>query len=102
MVKDNESSTMSNDPWESWDEFIDVCADIEGTITVKFAWLKKTDNRKQLFFPGHKITVSRRNLERADGDWVDPNFFAEDFSVAAATGFQVGPLHSVSVCSNVL
>ena len=38
---------------------------------------------------GHTITVSRRNLERADGDWVDPNLFAEDFSVAAATGFQV-------------
>ncbi len=52
--------------------------------------------------PGHTVTVSRRNLERADGDWVDPNFFAEDFSVAAATGFQVidlsFPYYNHAVC----
>lgn len=63
------------------------------------------------------ITVSRRNLvssaivicaqcaipgtdisrqEREDGDWVDPNLFAQDYSPAAATGFQA--LASLAPC----
>mmetsp|Transcript_13187 Transcript_13187/g.30979 ORF Transcript_13187/g.30979 Transcript_13187/m.30979 type:complete len:299 (+) Transcript_13187:28-924(+) len=53
--------------WEGWDEYVDVKAECQGRV----------------------ITVSRRNLEREDGDWVDPNLFAQDYSPAAATGFQV-------------
>jgi len=52
---------------ETWDEFVDESAEVKG----------------------HKIVVRRRNLERQDGDWQDPNFFADDYTVAAATGFQV-------------
>ena len=37
---------------------------------------------------GHAIKVTKRNLMYEE-TYVDPNFFADDYTVAAATGFQV-------------
>jgi len=37
---------------------------------------------------GHTVHVTKRNLMH-DEAYVDPNFFADDYTVAAATGFQV-------------
>ena len=30
---------------------------------------------------GHELRIAKRNLERKDGDWVDPMFFAQDYTV---------------------
>lgn len=85
-----------NSEWadEEWDEYMDESAAIRGGFPPPpLPNLPKTplstlhaEGLMVVHKAGHTITVRRRNLERKDGDWQDPNFFADDYTVAAATG----------------
>jgi hypothetical protein len=90
FVRMAQEAVWSAKQFEEWDEFIDEVVNVNG----------------------HELRIAKRNLDREDGDWVDPMFFAEDYTVrnmwlnfmkfklsfpvsnqntqvAAATGFQV-------------
>jgi hypothetical protein len=54
-----QEAVWSAKQFEEWDEFIDEVVNVNG----------------------HELRIAKRNLNREDGDWVDPMFFAEDYTV---------------------
>ena len=61
MGKDD---VWSGKQFEEWDEFVDEVVQVGGR---------------------QELRIAKRNLERQDGDWVDPMFFAEDYTVLRKT-----------------
>ena len=74
--------------FEGWDEYVDEVVQV-GAPVQQAQQSERALTRAGAQVDGHELRIAKRNLEREDGDWVDPMFFAEDYTVAAATGFQV-------------